>query len=357
MRTVAWKDDQPLFAAHFYAWEKTWQEQLSRREMAMGFHVAGFLNLELGEGWDRGQIVVVSLCLALADGVWLDDGDLVGGRSLQLPDRDDLNELWVGLEPVRRESVADTVSCPEGVTRNVEFWWQGWSLAWRSDGAGQSFVPLLLLRNCGSVWCHSPTWLPPVLRPAAHPAWRLRLHAVEDRLALASDCASLARLRRLWLALSGQPPHLLYLECQAAFEFGADYDAVRPVRWFGPLEQAVRVLAGGGCVEEGQGWVLSDLGNGIFMVSMKMLGLKPGERLVLEVRGGEIVDKGDLRVGALSRLPRMLRMALPGVSLRELPGLKGGVVLESYLKGARGMNVLPRKFSVCIALRSIAYGS
>lgn len=317
MRSVAWRDGEALYAEQLYA------DKALACDYAYGLVGAawpawhGFTSLRLGPGLEQGCITVSELVLWLADGRVVRHENLLGGARVDLPS-ETADLVWVTLKPERACAEERYVAHPleAGSGRMLEFSREAWTLECVSGDLRGSIALLALARRAGR-WEVAEGWLPPVLRVDAHPAWRQRLGELRESLGRGVESPERVRLSRLWNALGGLHPMFLYLECVAVCPDIPAYDHGQAVRW---LDAFKGRLNGGNSAMTSRCQPLASLGNSLYMAPLAGL-VDQGGALVLEIAalpGASLPMVEDIRVGALSKLPRMLRMALPGVGMEPV---------------------------------------
>lgn len=320
MYSVAWREGQPLFAEHLHAWSQCQRENDWRYLRVAGPGADGCVALVLDADWIKGRLQVLELEWVLPTGELVSRDDLACAF-LELPAAEGFDDLWVGVQPAPMRFVERLCENPiePGCARSVEFAYGRWQLLWQQGVLGPGFVPLLCLSRRGGCWCNSPAWLPAVLRPHGHPAWRERLQEIRTQLFAREELAEAGRLRLGWSALLYMHPSHLFLECASALELNAEYDHVRPLRWLEAVEWKLKSHSKT-AMRPIREQAFAELENGIFMVVLHGFPLQSRAHLKLIVRykAGQLVPQRSLlRLGALSRLPRMLRMALPGIVLHD----------------------------------------
>ncbi|MFZ4529830.1 MAG: type VI secretion system baseplate subunit TssK [Undibacterium curvum] len=104
-----------------------------------------------------------------------------------------------------------------------------------------------------------------------------------------------------------------------------DYDHVRPYEVFKPLVEDTRELLNNLLVRSAQSLSLTEKGHGMYLVSLDPADLQAFSNLVLAVAanipGDQLAQNfvAHAKLAAADRLPELVRMHLPGITLRVLP--------------------------------------
>lgn len=322
MQRVVWKDGMPLFAEHFYGLEACFYQYVCQWMRSTGAPAEGVFRCEMAEGWQEGNIQLKALEWRLPDGDWVTLDGLLEGGHWNLPPSWGAGDYWLGLEvaPVWcTESV-----CPKpqghGGGRPIEYS----ATRWRWVGGGEDLLakmePLFCFQFRAGCWRWSPDWLPTVITPAAHPAWTAFFTELESLLFGLVGGPEVERLQRMWHTLRYESPQVLYRECCAVWTIQEPYHFKRPLAWLHAIKKAMQNTKTPRIQKNSHVQMFTGLGEGMYMASLVGFDLHDSTPLVLSVIDGA-QDKPlviqDLRIGALSRMPRMMRLALPGVSLKE----------------------------------------
>lgn len=315
MKKNHWTDGQPLFPETLHAWELFQSLAAMGRWMVVGGR-KGFLRLDTSISPKGENLRVMSLLYMHSTSESLCTSDLVSCM-LDVPSPRQLG----GICQVVLNRAADECSLESHSTGMSPYRHRDvmvWNCRVRSEAHADDSVVLWLWKANGERWVDDPDWVPSVLRTDGHLAWCSLLQTLEHQVATLPDNPQREQLQRLWSALRQSDPFVLYLECMAAFASTCEYSASDPAICLACLFEKISFSAKPLAQNQVQCHAMQAWDDGCSMINLKgkIDVRKSGLVLSLRVGSGEVnPNYGQICVAVLCRLPRVLRMSLPGAEL------------------------------------------
>ncbi len=335
MKKIHWTDGQPLYPETLHAWEHFHALAATDRWLAVGGR-KGFLRFDANVSPNGESLRVMDLLYFHNNGESICSNDLVS-CILEIPSPRQIGALCQ-VVLFRADDEYSLEPHSTGMTphryRDVMVWNSRWRLAVRSEPLTDESVILWQWQANGEHWVNDADWVPPVLRTDGHPIWRTLMQTLEQQVASLADNPQRERLQRLWPALRQCDPFTLYLESMAALALTCEYSASDPGSWIASLFGKIRSITTPSTQSQARCHAMQAWDDGCYMINLKGKIDARNVGLILSIRVGSgeaIPNVGQIRVAALSRLPRVLRMSLPGAEL--LP--ESGAPNECRLRIAR----------------------